>query len=140
MGLVEGTLLALLGLTGVASFLFRKWEDGRMLVLCLVQFGIGGWSVLTGFWYTLNSVLMLEWAVQWPAYWLLYVTHGVLELALGVALLAGMALTLMTGPKERLARSGLRQRIAVAQLVAGALMVALGVGTVVYGFVVTVIL
>jgi hypothetical protein len=133
MGVVGSMWLTALGLAGVVSFRSRQSTGGWAYVLCLVQLCMGGNAVVSGSWRAFSALfLSAAWIRQAPLYWCTSVADGVVELALGLALLAGMLLTLTYGGKEDHGGPHGRRVVAVVQAALGALAMALGAWTVVY--------
>jgi hypothetical protein len=133
MNLVEGMWLLVLGVAGLASFGLRNTTSAWRFLLYLVQLSLGGHAVVLGCWNTFASLFSSsDWIRNAPLLWLRYAVNGVVELALGLALLAGMLLAVTSEGKGADSWSGRRRKVAVAQAGLGALAIALVVWIVVF--------
>jgi hypothetical protein len=128
MNLVEGMWLVMFGVLGIASYRLRNLKGASRFVLYVAQLFLGGRAVLLGLWATFSSlVLNTGWLRNAPVFWLTRAAVGVVELGLGLTLLAGMILAVAGSTKSDAAATKRRDQLAVAQAVLGGLAIAVSV-------------
>ena len=136
MGLVGGLWLALLGVLAVPSLIIDRKPDARQLFdkMAPHQGWIGAISVLWGAWMILFMVLSLRMLSTWPIRWITFLVSGMLELALGLLLGAGVLKQFIKQPQAVQRMDQTVGKLAPKQGLLGLIAIGFGVWAIIAGF------
>ncbi len=140
MGLIDGIVLAVLGILAIPSLIVAKAPNAKTLIdnLTPYQGYLGFGAALWGIWGIINSVLTLSWLATWPLWWVTNLAGNVFNLLLGFILGFGLiqqfALSNATADVKAKAEEA-RAKLVGMQGMLGILGIIVGIWVIVYNLV-----
>jgi hypothetical protein len=99
--MLNGLWLALLGVLAASNLIIARKPEAKELIgkVAPYQGWIGAISAVWGAWRVIGAILHVSWMARYPAYWLTWLTGGVLLLCLGLLLGVGVIKTFIKQPE-----------------------------------------